>query len=624
MKILTIIPIAKGIPRDELSYFSAKPVELGTFVTVPFGKRSIKGVVIDQQEVRDLKSSIKSSSFALKNISIVHPETMPSALFSAGQITAHFYAQPTGPVLKTMVSDTLFDYYLNRQVSATPKRTIGADIQALQMPTSERYSYYRTLVRENLARHMSTLVIVPTVAQAESFYASLRVGTEDATFILHSRKTKKHLLTVIPKILASSSPVTVIATAPYAALIRPDWESIVIESSSSSHYRYSFGPVFDMRLFVAEFAKACDARLIYADTLLSLDVRSDIASRAIIDARSTWHIAKPRDMTVVDMKKSSFQVLHEKTLQMIELAHAEQQQILLLTTRKGLAPITICSDCGTAVSCPVCETPLVLHRKASVGNPDARIYLCHHCMHVTEPQDHCMKCDSWKLKTLGISTDSIRDAIHDTLPRVQTFICDGDHATTPAAVQKIIQAWHQTPGSVLVATPFVLPYIDTVPYGAIVSMDSLLSLPAYSAGEHALHVILGFLERVSSEALLQTRNYDNSVIQAIVNENLFDAVREELAARKQFGYPPEKVLIKISSEIRKAQAKEASEYLESVLKPFDPDLLIKRAAKADAVIVQALLKVSPVDWKHPDNELRHVMGLLGPEWKKEVNSDSVL
>jgi hypothetical protein len=109
-----------------------------------------------------------------------------------------------------------------------------------------------------------------------------------------------------------------------------------------------------------------------------------------------------------------------------------------------------------------------------------------------------------------------------------------------------------------------------------------------------------------------------------VNENLFDAVREELAARKQFGYPPEKVLIKISSEIRKAQAKEASEYLESVLKPFDPDLLIKRAAKADAVIVQALLKVSPVDWKHPDNELRHVMGLLGPEWKKEVNSDSVL
>ena len=136
--------------------------------------------------------------------------------------------------------------------------------------------------------------------------------------------------------------------------------------------------------------------------------------------------------------------------------------------------------------------------------------------------------------------------------------------------------------------------------------------------------IVDEIEHAQIEGILQTRNHDTSVMQAIANENIFDAVREELATRTQFGYPPEKVLVKISSEIRKTQAKEASEYLESVLKPFDPDLLIKRAAKPESVTVQALLKVSPSDWKHSDNELRHVMGLLGPEWKREVNPDSVL
>jgi primosomal protein N' len=105
MKILTVIPIAKGIPRDELSsIFLPKPVVLGTLVTVPFGKRSIKGVVVDYNEVRDLKSSIKTSDFALRNVTTVHSETLPASIFTTAQKTARFFAQSVGFIFKNNYS----------------------------------------------------------------------------------------------------------------------------------------------------------------------------------------------------------------------------------------------------------------------------------------------------------------------------------------------------------------------------------------------------------------------------------------------------------------------------------------------------------------------------------------
>ena len=115
MKILTVIPIAKGIPQSELSYFSAREVHLGTLVTVPFGNRSIKGVVVDINEVRDLKSSIKTSDFKLRNVTTIHTGSeLPNSVFNAAQKSASFFAQPIGAVLETVLPKQVFDYYVSK------------------------------------------------------------------------------------------------------------------------------------------------------------------------------------------------------------------------------------------------------------------------------------------------------------------------------------------------------------------------------------------------------------------------------------------------------------------------------------------------------------------------------
>jgi primosomal protein N' len=625
MKILTVIPIAKGIPRDELSYFSAKPVTVGTLVTAPFGKRTIKGVVIDQNEVRDLKSSIKSSDFALRNITTVHPETLPSGIFSAAQNTARFYAQNVGPLLETIIPSQVFEYYLTHQLPLLKPAQLRLDIQAFQVPYQERVSYYKTLIRENLGRHASTMIIVPTVAQAEKLFSEIKTGIEDRIIIAHSKKTKKHTEKVLELVMAKKDPVVVVATAPFATLVRNDWHTVILEAAGSSHYRYEFSPIFDLRFFVEEIAKSYGARLIYADTILGPTIRSRVSSREIIDARSTWHIAKPEQFEILDVKVKPFALLHPKTKELIQEAVSRKSNSVFLTTRKGLAPITSCSDCGTIVSCPICATPLVLHRKKNVGSADQqRIYLCHHCLHTTNPIDTCSMCGSWRLTALGISTDGISQELETFFPELKTFICDGDNAKTPSQIQKILSSWKESPGSALIATPMVIPLLEKVDFGCIVSMDSLLSMPSYTSGETSLHTALSFLEKISVGAILQTRTMNHEVIQAIHTENIFDFMKNEIETRNQFGYPPSKILLKVSLETKKDTAKDAAAYLEKVFASFDPDILMKKSKLADTIIVQAIMKVDPTIWKNYDHDIHQIIYSLGREWKKEVNSDSVL
>ncbi|MEI8224117.1 MAG: hypothetical protein WCG20_03270 [bacterium] len=634
MKILTVIPIAKGIPRDELSYFSAKPVSLGMLVTAPFGKRTIKGVVVNNEDVRDLKGSIKQSNFALRNITTIHSNTiLAHSIFSAAQKTAEFFATRVGPILETMLPNQVFDYYISHPSSLQEKRIHNPNIQSIQVPHSERVSMYKTLIRENLAKHVSTLIVVPTVAHAEQFAELLATGITEKLVVLHSKKTKKHIEKSITTVLEQKNPVCVIATAPFTTLVRNDWDTIIIEESSSSYYRYGFGPIFDMRFFVEYLAKDFGSRLIYADTLLDTTIHARIKHREIFEMRTTWHIKKPEDFTIIDMKaksdkqelvKKTFSVLHETTYRKLEESLAHQFSALLLTTRKGIAPVTVCSDCGTLVSCPQCGAALVLHRKKNkdVSNHETRTYMCHHCMYTTPPYDRCQVCTSWKLTLLGISTDSIRMEIEEQFPTIPIYVCDGD-TSTPASLTKAIALWKKSP-SILIATPMVLPYITNADFGCIVSMDSLLSLPTYTGSEHGLHTALTFLEKNVHTAIIQTRSLEHDVMHAIAHESIFEFMNNEIESRTLFGYPPTKALIKISCEVPQAQAVNASASFEKMFQEWSPDILAKRSKQPESIIIQTILKIDSDYWKTLDTPLRLILKEIMSDCIIEVNPESIL
>jgi hypothetical protein len=79
MLLLTVAPLAKGIPYEELSYFSKLEVHEGDLVEITIRKRVCRALVIRVDDVEDEKQSLKHASFIAKKLSLFLLCTFSSA-----------------------------------------------------------------------------------------------------------------------------------------------------------------------------------------------------------------------------------------------------------------------------------------------------------------------------------------------------------------------------------------------------------------------------------------------------------------------------------------------------------------------------------------------------------------
>ena len=52
MKIVSVIPLKKGVLKEELTYFTAQEIEVGSIVNIPVRTKKILGLVFSVEDVR--------------------------------------------------------------------------------------------------------------------------------------------------------------------------------------------------------------------------------------------------------------------------------------------------------------------------------------------------------------------------------------------------------------------------------------------------------------------------------------------------------------------------------------------------------------------------------------------
>src|SRR3989344_4402275 len=110
MRILEVIPIARGINTETLSYFTSTEASIGSIVKVPLRKKTISAIVIGAREVIELKSEIKSASFSLKKIHKFKADNLFDRQFiEAAKETADYFASSIGSVISSVVPKILFE-----------------------------------------------------------------------------------------------------------------------------------------------------------------------------------------------------------------------------------------------------------------------------------------------------------------------------------------------------------------------------------------------------------------------------------------------------------------------------------------------------------------------------------
>ncbi|MCH7597789.1 hypothetical protein IID27_01955 [Patescibacteria group bacterium] len=637
MYLLHTIPIASGIAREHLTYFTSIKTTEGAIVNVPIRKKIAPAVVVFVQTIASAKTNVKQSEFVIKKIdSFAQKKFFLPQFVSACRETAEYFLSSTGAVLFQAVPKNILDSisditppgsYIPSRLSN--KRTAKNEKLILQEGSEVRLIHYRNLIREAFARNESLFILTATVREAEYIASRINKGIKEHVIVLHGELSKKEMLSRFNTAVSDPHPLCIIATGMFLSLPRPDIGTIIVERESAYAYKLKSRPFLDMRTFASIYAAHLNIRLILADMPLSVEIlyrhqkgefdelapkalrATSKASQIIIDMRHN------STDTNKDVKKT-FESVSSELVKLIENS-GQNERTFIFNARRGIAPTTVCEECGNAVMCKNCSAPVVLHRERRENT-----FVCHKCGSIRSAKERCRVCKSWKLKPLGIGTQRVRLELKKKLPLTNVFVLDSDTVKTSTQALTIVKKFYSTEGSVLIGTEMSLPYLnDPITYTAVTSIDSLLSLPDPKVYERVFFILLKIRAMTQKTFLVQSRQPELPLLRYGLEGNLNDFYRSELKQRKQFNYPPFSTLIKITavgtlsktiSEMEKIK-KLLDAYEVTIYPAFTPLMKGKYS-------LHGLLKIPSERW--PDKKLRGLLRALPLYISVDVNPLSIL
>lgn len=653
MYIVTVIPLLKNQQKEYLSYFSTFDIEPGTIVSIPIRKKEVDAIVINTENAINIKSEIKNADYQLRKITkIKGPSPFNNSFFETCKKMKDYTISSTGSIIRTMFPGVFLNNIdkLKKLISKNDTHNIKQDENikseklVFQNTLADRLAFYRTLVREAFAKKESVYLCIPTKYDAEYFTKELSKGIEQYVFTFYSDLPNKQLIDNYNKCVENTHPIIIIGTGVFLSIPRNDIKTIIIENESSEAYKQITRPYLDIRSFVELLSSTQKIKLILGDTILRPETlyRHDIGELGEVSS-PLYRISQTENQMMIDMKseneqndKKVFSIISKQTKTLIDKALSSSSSAFLFTTRKGLAPITVCNDCGYTILCPDCMIPIVLYGSKQITankSTTRRIFMCNKCGKKQETEISCPKCGSWNLNPLGIGTDKVYEEIKKIYPNTKIFQIDKEATPTQKEINQTIRDFEKSSGSILIGTEMALFQMkEKVEVSVIISLDGLLAIPSFNMTQKIIHLIDRLENTTNNKLIIQTRNFENKILKYISSGNVLSLCRDDLNERRIFGYPPFKRLIKITFEGKASDTEKARSLIENILNTYDPQIFSAFKSKTKGeYITNTVIKLDPKNWplisnntkKLDENLYRNLSG-LPPSFSVNVDPEDLL
>lgn len=238
-----------------------------------------------------------------------------------------------------------------------------------------------------------------------------------------------------------------------------------------------------------------------------------------------------------------------------------QEQAILFLNRRGAATFVICRDCGYVAICPRCSMPLTLHLTSehqldtSRGGDEVRArgeLVCHHCNWRGPVPILCPNCGSRRIRYFGLGTQKVEEEVKRFFPEAHTVRWDRDTTRTKQAHEKILSQFINRDAQVMIGTQMVAKGLDLplVTLVGVVSADTGLYFPDFRAGERTFQLLTQVAGRagrsvLGGKVIIQTYTPQHYAVQAASRHDYAEFYRQELAFRRELGYPPFKRLVRL-------------------------------------------------------------------------------
>jgi len=223
---------------------------------------------------------------------------------------------------------------------------------------------------------------------------------------------------------------------------------------------------------------------------------------------------------------------------------AAGEQAMLFLNRRGYAPLTLCEACGHKFTCPSCATWLVEHKYR-------RRLSCHQCGFDMPAPSDCPEChEKGTLIACGPGVERVAEEFASFFPHVRYAIASSDTVQTqtgngPLEQQGPLRAFARREIDVLIGTQIVakghhFPHLTLV---GVIDADLGGADGDVRARERTfqlLHQVAGRAGRAEKPGtvLLQTRNPDDAVMQALAKGDRDGFYEQERMFREAAAAPP--------------------------------------------------------------------------------------
>ncbi len=389
-----------------------------------------------------------------------------------------------------------------------------------------------------LERGLGTIVLVPEIALAPQTVGRFRARFGDSVAILHSGLTDAERRDERERIASGEARVVVGARSAIFAPMH-GVGLICIDEEHDPSYKQESDPRYDARTVAAKRAALEGAVALYG----SATPRPESWERLERLELGERLGAKLPPVRVVDLRREAGYPLSAPLLaELGKLAEGGGKAILLLN-RRGIAPALHCRACGTTLRCPQCDVALVLHR-------DERLH-CHHCGHVEPRPEECPACRSVELARIGAGTQRLERELAAKVPELELIRLDADTASNPEELAAALQRFRDADRAVLLGTQMVAKghHFAGVALAAVVDADTGLGLPDFRAEERTFQLVTQLAGRSGRDApgrvLVQTFQPDARPVALAANHDVPRFLADELARRRELGYPPSRHLVRV-------------------------------------------------------------------------------
>jgi len=412
---------------------------------------------------------------------------------------------------------------------------------------SGKTEVYLRAVEAALTAGRGAIVLVPEIALTPQTVGRFQARFGDVVAVLHSGlgQGERH-----DEWLRLRSGEARVCVGPRSAVFAPlaDVGLIVVDEEHDSSYKHEGDPRYDARTIAIRRAEQQGAVVLAGSATPrpeSAVALTRLRLRSRIDGRSLPPVE------VLDMR-GVHHPLHPRTRMALADVRGAGGKAIVLLNRRGWSNFLSCRGCGHVWMCPNCEVALVLHRAAGQ-------LACHHCGHRRRAPSRCEACGSVAVARHGAGTESVEQELREAFgPELPVFRLDADAAAGKDRLARTLAAFEAARAGVLLGTQMVAKGHDfaDVSLGVVLDADQTLRFPDFRAEERTFALVTQLAGRVGrgedmdprdlpARVLVQTLAPSAQSIELAARHDSDGFLEQELARRKELGYPPHGSLIRI-------------------------------------------------------------------------------